>query len=105
MHLDQILAWNNEYYHLPYIHPVSIGTTYNEPDESEEVIVKNKKHINEWVRGISKMEADKITAELNIINDLGIDRNALLTCSAEGCAHEYETKIEYNPSNFFDLSS
>ena len=27
----------NEYYHLPYIHPVSIGTTYNEPDESEEV--------------------------------------------------------------------
>ena len=27
----------NEYYHLPYVHPVSIGTTYNEPDEAEEV--------------------------------------------------------------------
>jgi len=74
-------------------------------DEADEIIVKNKKHISEWVRGISKTEADKIINELNIINDLGIDRMAAITCSAEGCAHAYETKIEFNPSNFFDLSS
>ena len=74
-------------------------------EEIEAITVKNKKHIAEWVRGISKTEADKIIDELNTINNLGIERNALITCSAEGCAHEYETKIEYNPSNFFDLSS
>jgi hypothetical protein len=74
-------------------------------EETEAITVKNKKHIAEWVRGISKTEADKIIDELNTINNLGIERNALITCSAEGCAHEYETKIEYNPSNFFDLSS
>jgi hypothetical protein len=76
-----------------------------ETDEAEEIEVKNKKHIAEWVQGISKTEADKIIAELNIINDLGIDREAAITCNSETCTHEFTTTVEFNPSNFFDLSS
>ncbi len=28
----------NEYYHLPYVHPGSIDSTYNEPDDPEDVV-------------------------------------------------------------------
>jgi hypothetical protein len=82
-----------------------IKVTIPATEDDEETFVKNKKHIGEWVRGISKTEADIIIDKLNIVNELGIDRQAAITCDAEGCAHEYETKIEFNPSNFFDLSS
>lgn len=72
-------------------------------EDADEVIVTNDKHIEEWVRGISKQHADIIIDELNIINELGITRGVQATC--ETCNNEFETKIEFNPSNFFDLSS
>lgn len=72
-------------------------------DDTEEITVTDNKHIEEWVRGISKQHADVIIDELNIINELGIQREVDATC--EKCNNEFKTKIEFNPSNFFDLNS
>ena len=72
-------------------------------DDDDDMIVKNKKHINEWARGISKIQADIIIDKLNEINQLGINRNVEITCSA--CNESFETIVEFNPSNFFDLAS
>ena len=72
-------------------------------EDEDDMVVTNKNHINEWVRGISKSQADGIIAKLNDINELGINRDVEITCSA--CDESFETKVEFNPSNFFDLTS
>ena len=74
-----------------------------EKDDEEEIVVTNNKHIEEWVRGISKQQADVIIDELNVINELGIQREVEAVC--DECSHTFNTKIEFNPSNFFDLNS
>ncbi len=71
-------------------------------EDAEEIEVTNSNHIEEWVRGISKQQADVIIDELNVINELGIQREVKLTC--EKCTSTFSTKIEFNPSNFFDLT-
>jgi hypothetical protein len=74
------------------------------PQENEDdMVVTNKNHINEWVRGISKAQADVIIDKLNVINELGITRDVGITC--DSCGHEFDTRVEFNPSNFFDLAS
>jgi hypothetical protein len=72
-------------------------------DEEEDIEVTNNKYIAEWVRGISKMDADEIIDELNVINELGITRAVDTTCKE--CSNEYEATIEFNPSNFFETGS
>jgi hypothetical protein len=72
-------------------------------EDTEQVEVTNKNHIEEWVRGISKQHADVIIDELNVINELGVQREVEATC--EACTNTFKTKIEFNPSNFFDLTS
>ena len=74
-----------------------------ETEDTEEITVTNNNYIEEWVRGISKQHADVIIDELNIINELGIEREVDATC--EKCNNEFKAKIEFNPSNFFDLNS
>jgi hypothetical protein len=34
---------------------------------------------------------------------LGIDRDVDITCTE--CGHGFKTRVEFNPSNFFDLAS
>ena len=72
-------------------------------DGVDEIEVSNSKHIEEWVRGISKSQADVIIDELNIINELGIKRDTTIICTQ--CKNEYESKLEFNPASFFDTGS
>jgi len=71
--------------------------------DTEDTVVTNKSHITEWVRGISKNDADIIIDELNIINELGVTRSIDTKCSK--CEHEYESKLEFNPASFFETGS
>jgi len=72
-------------------------------DNGEPVEVTEHEYIAEWVRGISKTHADVIIDKLNEINELGIDRDVDTTCTE--CGHGFKTRVEFNPSNFFDLAS
>jgi hypothetical protein len=72
-------------------------------DNGEPVEVTEHEYIAEWVRGISKTHADVIIDKLNEINELGIDRDVDITCTE--CGHGFKTRVEFNPSNFFDLAS
>jgi len=72
-------------------------------DNGEPVEVTEHEYITEWVRGISKTHADVIIDKLNEINELGIDRDVDITCTE--CGHGFKTRVEFNPSNFFDLAS
>lgn len=72
-------------------------------DGVDEIEVTEADHIEEWVRGISKSQADIIIDELNVINELGIKRGANVVCTQ--CKNEYESKLEFNPASFFDTGS
>ena len=72
-------------------------------DNGEPVEVTEHEYIAEWVRGISKTHADVIIDKLNEINELGIDRDVDITCTE--CGHGFKTRVEFNPSNFFDFAS
>ena len=72
-------------------------------DGVDEIEVSEADHIEEWVRGISKTQADIIVDELNVINELGIKREASVTCTT--CKKQYESKLEFNPASFFDTGS
>ena len=85
------------------ISTVVIPKQDDDDDDAEDIEVTNNKHIAEWVRGISKNDADEIIDELNVINELGITRAVDTTC--EECSNEYEATIEFNPSNFFETGS
>ena len=72
-------------------------------DGESDIEVDNKRHIEEWVRGISKQQADIIIDELNIINELGIKRDTSIVCTE--CEHQYESKLEFNPASYFETGS
>ena len=72
-------------------------------DGVDEIEVSEADHIEEWVRGISKTQADIIVDELNVINELGIKREASVTCTTS--KKQYDSKLEFTPASFFDTGS
>jgi hypothetical protein len=60
-----------------------------------EGIVDNPAHILEWLT--------KIEEEMTKINQAGLSRKKSAICNA--CSKEFETTIEFDPSNFFGSSS
>lgn len=62
-------------------------------------IVTDKNHIAEFMRGISKNQADAIMSAINELNVIGIKNTASLTC--ESCNNEWEQTIDFDPTSFF----
>ena len=67
-------------------------------DESNNVNVDNKKHIEEFLANIDKKSVDKISDKVKEINQIGIKRSFMAKC--EKCSHEWENEIDFNPVNF-----
>lgn len=65
--------------------------------------VMDRTHIIEFVKKMKREWKDKLLAEVEKINGLGIDRNLPVVCSE--CKHEWTTVLEFNPSTFFGQSS
>ena len=63
----------------------------------------NKKHINDFVSNVPKPWVEKISEKLKSMNTKGIDKSLHISCSE--CKHEWDTEVEFNPSNFFDADS
>ena len=73
--------------------------------EEEPTVVDNPEHILNWVRGIGKNHADAILDEANTVNDAGVEREVTIKCPESECEHEYQQRLEFNPSSFFDIGS
>ena len=65
-----------------------------------DLITDNPVFIKQWLSNIGKKEANKIEEGIKRINDIGINKNIDLTC--DECNHEWTTKIEFDPANFFE---
>ena len=106
--LDKLVTFNKSFIamadlNIEILSNAIIKVIIPETDDTEEITVTDNKHIEEWVLGISKQHADVVIDKLNEINELGIQREVETEC--EKCNNTHSTKIEFNPSNFFDLGS
>lgn len=65
-----------------------------------EGMVTDQNHIRDFVNNISSEWIKKIEAVLQEINNSGVQKSHKVACHK--CNHEFETSIEFDPSNFFD---
>jgi hypothetical protein len=61
--------------------------------------VSDPAHINEFVRNISKEQADAIMERIKELNNTGIDSKCNFTC--QECQHEWTQPLDFDPSSFF----
>jgi len=69
----------------------------------EKIIVDNRDHINEWLVGISKAQADMVIESVNRINGIGVPKTIPVLCS--NCNHQWEDTLTFDPSSFFGKRS
>lgn len=62
--------------------------------------VTDRGFIAEFVKGITKTQADTIIAAIRDLNQKGIDTRQTLTCSS--CNHEWTQPLDFDPTSFFD---
>lgn len=67
-------------------------------DDTNNVNVSNKQHIQEFLCNIDTKSIDKISNIVTEINKIGIRRT--FTAKCEKCNHEWESEIDFNPVNF-----
>jgi hypothetical protein len=69
----------------------------------EKIIVDNRDHINEWLVGISKAQADMVIESVNRINGIGVPKTIPVLCS--NCNHQWGDTLTFDPSSFFGKRS
>jgi len=62
----------------------------------------DSKQIHEWIKNISRGDADLIQKKVNEINDTGVYKKIMLKCDNEECGHEWETEISFDAAHFFE---
>lgn len=64
--------------------------------------VDSAEHIVEFMANISRAWVSLMEAEIAKIMELGMDKTLPVKCQAVACGHEWNTQIEFDPSNFFE---
>ena len=62
-------------------------------------IVTNAAHINEWLVGISKTQADLVMEAVNKLNAAGVPKEIAVACTS--CGHQWTDSMSFDPSSFF----
>lgn len=68
--------------------------------ETNNVNVKDKNFIKEFLQNIDKKSVDRIADLIKEINQIGIKRTFTAQCQNEKCGHIWENDIDFNPVNF-----
>lgn len=67
-------------------------------DESKNINVENKEHIESFLYNVEREDIDKIDTLLEEINKIGIKKTFTTECTS--CNHKWESDIDFNPVNF-----
>ena len=65
--------------------------------------VTDKRSIVEFIANVPKTWIEQVEIKLKEINGKGVDKTLHVIC--DKCQHEWDTEVEFNPSNFFDAAS
>jgi T4 bacteriophage base plate protein len=69
----------------------------------ENITVTELEHINEWLTGISKMQADLVIEAVNRLNATGVQKTMPVQCVS--CGESWEDTLSFDPSSFFGKRS
>ena len=70
-------------------------------DPNNNQVEATRADILEWVKNLSKKDAQKITDKVTEINNTGVNKEAEIVCNNEECKHEWKAQISFDPSYFF----
>ena len=65
--------------------------------------VTDRDHINEWLVGITKTQAEMVMEAVDKINKIGIVKNLTITCNS--CGHSWEDALSFDPASYFGKRS
>lgn len=66
-------------------------------------VITNRDHINEYIFNVDRSVTSMIENKVKEINNSGLNKHHHVTCAK--CNHEWDTLVEFDPSNFFDQDS
>ena len=66
-------------------------------------VVNDRDHINEWLVGITKSQAEMVMEAVDKINKVGITKELTVTCTS--CGHSWEDALTFDPASFFGRRS
>lgn len=67
--------------------------------------VTDRTYIGDFFGNITRSWTQKIEKMLTELNSAGIDKTLHVTCQRADCGAEWDTTVEFDPSNFFDSGS
>jgi T4 bacteriophage base plate protein len=69
----------------------------------DNTVVSDLQHINEWLTGITKVQADMVIEAVNKLNATGVQKTLPVQC--QECGEEWEDQLTFDPSSFFGKRS
>ena len=70
-------------------------------DPNNNEIEATREDVFQWVKNLSKQDAQKITDKVTEINNTGVNKEVEIICNNEKCKHEWKSQISFDPSYFF----
>ena len=67
----------------------------------DDTVVTEKEHIFGWVENMESTTHAKIKKTIETLCDPKMSDKVKIKCAHDECTHEYSTKIDLNPTNFF----
>ena len=106
--LEKLAAFNESYIKMAELNFMvildSIHSIRGTDDDDEEFVVTDRANIREFMENCETHVGKKVTEKVNELSEAGIDKQVQIQCQEESCGHIFETKLEFDPVNFFTAS-
>lgn len=106
--LEKLKAFNESYMKMAELNFLvildSIYSISGTDQNGEEFIVTDRENIREFMENVETDIGKRVTEQVNILQEAGIDKNVKIQCQEESCGHVFETNLEFDPVNFSTAS-
>jgi hypothetical protein len=106
--MEKLQAFNDSYMKMAELNFLvildSIYSISGKDDDEEEFIVTDRDNIREYMENCNSDVGKRVTEQVNLLGESGIDKTVTIQCQEENCGHVFETNLEFDPVNFSTAS-
>ena len=106
--MEKLQAFNQSYMKMAELNFMvildSIYSISGTDEHEEEFIVTDRDNIQEYMENCGSDVGKRVTEQVNILGEAGIDKTVKIQCQEESCGHIFETNLEFDPVNFSTAS-
>lgn len=106
--LEKLKAFNESYIKMAELNFLvildSIYSISGKDENDEEFIVTDRANIREYMENVETDIGKRVTEQVNLLQEAGIDKSVRIQCQEESCGHIFETNLEFDPVNFSTAS-